>query len=104
MDSKLIFKFRNGDRVRTSSGRVGEIISCKYEIDLKNGESIRYYVRFSQYELRYMDEKEISEYHEDKFDNKFEIGLLNLLIDIYLTQRNFDMVKKMLIIKKQYEV
>jgi hypothetical protein len=103
----MVFKFRIGDKVKTATNSVGEVKSCKYELNENNGviiESKRYYVKFSPYDIRYIDEDKLKELHEFDFTKKFEIGLLNLLIDFYLSERNFDLVKKYVQLKREYEV
>jgi hypothetical protein len=104
MDSRLIFKFSIGDKVRAASGNVGEITKCVYEINEKDEETKKYYVSFGTYDTRYIVEDELKEYHKFEFTKKYEIAFLDFLIDIYLSERNFDLVKKCIQLKNEYEV
>lgn len=102
-----VFKFNVGDKVKTVTNRVGEVKTCKHEIDSRGGnvtKSIKYYVSFNAYDFKWIDEHDLKEYHEFEFTNKFEAGFLSLLIDTYLAERNFDLVKQYAQLKNQYEV
>jgi hypothetical protein len=106
MDSRVVFKFRRGDKVRTAYGNVGEITKCVYEINEKDEETKKYYVSFGTYDTRYIVEDELKEYHKFEFTKKYELAFLDFLIDVYLSKdnRNLDLVKRYIQLKKEFEV
>lgn len=91
-------KYNLGDKVRLKqTGKTGEIQHYKFDtyfVNKKVHELHRYYLYLGGHNFNWYSENEIEAIGEDdKFTPKFEIGLLNLLIDINLTSGNFDMVK-----------
>jgi hypothetical protein len=97
-------KFNLGEKIRLrSTGRLGEIIHCKHEKYIYNGkitESKRYEVHFGSYDRRwYFEQDLVSDY---EFDNKFEIELCDLLINVYLRNKKYDLVKKLYNEKQNY--
>ena len=99
-------KFNINDKVRVrATGRLGTVIGYKYEIHLEKGvktTKVQYSVNFGTYLIDVFKEEQIT--HEFEFDKKFEIGFLNLLIDIYLSNkhRNLKMVKYLHDLKQEH--
>jgi hypothetical protein len=97
-------KYQIGDKVRVkATNRVGEVISTKHELFIKNGvvtENKIYNVNFGSYLNDTHREDQIELY--DVFDDKFEIGLINLLIDVNLSKRNYEMIKYLYDLKQKY--
>lgn len=72
----------------------GIVKQYRYDTFLKNGvktEIHQYWVKFSNNQTIWFKEDELV----SVFSDKFESGLLDLLIDTNLGERNFDVVKKL---------
>lgn len=93
----MITMFEVGDQVRIkNTGRIGVVISYKFEKSKSNGEiqeSSRYFVSFNSYTQEWCNENFLIPHHEYEFKDTFELDLLNLLIDIYLKEHKFGLVK-----------
>jgi hypothetical protein len=100
-------RFEIGDKVKVkSSGIKVEIRAFKYERAYANGkfiESYRYFVRTPNGNFLWFDEK-LLEPDIYTFDPKFEIKLLDALIDAHLKNGQFDVVMKLNEEKNRLEV
>lgn len=99
-------KFELGDRVLIKSrGKQGDIKQYRVEgfidRDKKLVETVKYYVKYGQYLTDWFSEDDLQ--HLDHFDDKFEAGLLNLLINVNLKVNNLENVKKLYEEKKRYK-
>lgn len=99
-------RYNLGDKIKIkASGEEGTIMQIKEQRQFLSGVedySIQYYIKlkgntYGQWYLQH----EIEEIKEG-FSDEFEIGLLNLLIDIYLDKRDFTMVKALCEKKKEF--
>lgn len=91
--------FEIGDKVTTATGKVGEIVHYRLDEYRSHGKITAvhaYGVKVQPFyntvwckpsELRHLDE------FEDGFEQNFELTYLNLMIDKYLDERDFDIVK-----------
>jgi hypothetical protein len=90
-------KYEIGQKVKVAAtGRKGEIKAFRHEGFVVNGkieEVIKYYVFFQPYSNEWFKEDQLSNTYT--FDNKFQINLSNFLIDLYLKNRKFDLVKQL---------
>jgi hypothetical protein len=93
-------KFDIDDKVVTATGRVGKISHCRKDKYRSSSGKIvtiyNYEVHFSgAYSSIWYKESEIRllDKLEDGFEQKFELLFLNLMIDKYLDERKFDIVK-----------
>jgi hypothetical protein len=88
-------KYQIGEKVKViATGRTGEIKAYKHEAFHINGkieETIKYYMFFPPYTNEWFREDQLSNTYI--FDDKFELGLSKFLIDLYLKNRKFDIVK-----------
>jgi hypothetical protein len=91
-------KFEIGDKVKVkSSGIRVEIRAFKYEKAYSNGkllESYRYFVKTHSGNFIWFDEN-LLEPEIYTFDPKFEVKLLDELIDAHLSSKQYDVVKKL---------
>jgi hypothetical protein len=91
-------KFEIGDKVKVkSSGIRVEIRAFKYEKAYSNGkllESYRYFVKTDSGNFIWFDEN-LLEPEIYTFDPKFEVKLLDELIDAHLSNMQYDVVKKL---------
>lgn len=98
--------FHKGDSVRVkSTGQKGEITQFKVEGFTVNGVDklkIQYSVNFGNYMTNWFTEDNLEYYNTYDFTPKFELNLLNLLIDFNLDKRNYDMVKQLNELRQQY--
>lgn len=99
-------KFQIGDKVVVrATGRTGEITQWKVEQFVKNNhiETIKRYAvsNSSYYGATWYKEEDLQ--LDNVFDIEFEVGLLDLLIDVYLSARKFYLVKEMYNQKKIME-
>lgn len=92
-------KFELNDKVKIiSTGKVGIIKAYKYERSFNYGklhETYRYYINAGGGYFNWYDEKDLRMDGEYEFKLKFEINFLNLLIDINLSNGNYEMVKQL---------
>ncbi|MBL4951085.1 hypothetical protein JK635_02370 [Neobacillus sp. YIM B02564] len=93
----IMLKFDIDEKVVTTTGKTGTIKSFRVDGNNKNGVKtidIKYYVHFGGYASDWISEEHLKPYHDyDNFSPKFELDFLNLLIDVNLSKRNFEMVK-----------
>lgn len=99
-------KFELDDRVLIKSrGKQGLVKQYRVEgfID-RNGntyETIKYYVKFGQYLTDWFHQDDLT--HVDKYDDSFELALLDLLIDVNLKVNNLDLVRTLHTRKQNYK-
>lgn len=99
-------KFELNNKVYIKSkDTTGEITQYKHE-KYKRGtgevvETYKYLVKTNSHYSDWFDESDLSFVNE--FDNKFEVGLIDLLIDVNLKENNLDTVKELHKQKQQYE-
>jgi hypothetical protein len=97
-------KFKISDTVRVkATGRVAKIKSYRidgYILHNKEIEVIQYSLSAENIYSEPYKEDAIELY--DKFDNEFERGLCDFLIDIYLANKKIDLVKKLFNEKQLY--
>jgi hypothetical protein len=98
--------FYLGDKIKVKeTGKIGEIKAYKVEGFYHGGQivnTIKYYIRFEPYANLWLEEKDISYEHTYEFPAKFELNLLNLLIDINLDRKDFEMVKQLNELRQQH--
>jgi hypothetical protein len=102
-------KFELEQEVRVKgTDEIGTVKSFKHEVFLYNGQKSelkRYCVQTGlSYNNKWYTEEMLESYNSYEFDDKFELGLLNFLIDIYLLGNKIDLVKKLYKEKLSYEV
>jgi hypothetical protein len=91
-------RFKLGEKVKViATGQIGEVKTIKTELTLVNGqprEIYQYFIFIPPLSNRLFNENELA-YGKDEpeFSKKFELNLLNLLIDINLKHGNYDAVK-----------
>jgi hypothetical protein len=89
-------KFELNESVRViSTGKVGVVNQTKHERFVQLGKLVdekKYYVNFGSF-FNWYKESELGYVYKD--DPTFDIGLLGLLIDVYLIEKNFDAVQKL---------
>ena len=100
----ILLKFDIEEKVKIkATGRKGIIKEYKVEgvkVDGVKQHKIMYLVDFGRHMIDWVKEDCLDHYNEYKFDKKFEIGLLNFLIDINLDKKNLEMVKYLHDLKK----
>lgn len=96
--------FELGDQVRIKKlNKVGEVRAYRHEHTFVKDtitENHKYFVKYGQYFIEWFDEKELERINF--FDNKFELGLLDLLIDVNLLFKNYDIVEYLHKEKQKY--
>ncbi|MCP1159277.1 hypothetical protein [Bacillus infantis] len=88
-----------------ASGKTGEITQYRHEIKIVKGvrtETHQYYVQTGTYMSNLYSEDELK--LPDSFDNRFEEGLMTLLIDVNLKSKNLAAVKDLYDRRKKYTV
>jgi hypothetical protein len=89
-------KFELEEKVRIkSTGRKGIVKAFKYETAFSYGKirhSKRYYIKIENNHFYWFDESDI-ELDEYTFDNNFELGWSELMIDVNLLAGNYEQVK-----------
>ncbi|PLR99501.1 hypothetical protein [Bacillus sp. T33-2] len=105
MSSK--FKFIMDEKVKVkANGKVGEINGQKLETYKYQGqvrETITYSVNFGSYQTAWYNGDQIESLERYSFDDKFEQGLLNLMIDVNLGEKKYDEVNRLNNEKKKYK-
>lgn len=100
-------KFEIGEKVKIkSSGKIGEVKTYKKEVFWHNGKlnTVRkYYVYTDQYYNLWFDESDLDHYNSYKFEDKFEIELLNFLINVYFDHGKWDLCRQLAEEKKLYK-
>jgi hypothetical protein len=89
-----------------ATGQVGEIKTIKTELTLVNGqprETYQYFIFIPPMSNRLFNENELTYVKDEpEFSKKFELKLIDFLIDVYLKHGKFDMVKNLSNEKKLY--
>jgi uncharacterized protein YodC (DUF2158 family) len=93
-------KFEIGDEVRVKgTDKVGKIKSFKidgYTLNDKPQMVIKYYVQNGTIYNDWYQEHLIEPYNSYEFENDFELGLIDFLINIYLLdKKNLHLIKKL---------
>jgi hypothetical protein len=101
------FKFDLGDQVRVkNTDNVGTVKRINVDVHTLNGkrtEVVKYCVQIgTSFNSDYYQPHHLEHYNSYDFDDTFEIGLVDMLIDIYLLQKKLDLVSQLHIEKQQY--
>jgi hypothetical protein len=96
------FKFNEEVRVRLTN-KTGVVTGYRKDVLINKGETstVRFYRIDVGLHSHWLKEDELEYVYT--FTNNFEKGIINLLIDINLSARNFDQVKHFHDLKQQYK-
>lgn len=90
--------------MKTNTEKVGVVKTAKQMLTIKNGEwdyTENYFIQWHRHDTRWHDVDQLSPIYE--FEDSFERQLCNLMVDINLSEGNFDLVRAHFEDKQQYE-
>lgn len=86
--------------------KTGKVMQWRHEKfitrDSKQSEFTKYYIHFGGYSSQWYTEEELESVVNCEFDDKFELGFINLLIDVNLKVYQIDMLKELHKQKQKY--
>jgi hypothetical protein len=100
-------KYQLGERVKIkgTADTFGEITASRNDVFYHNGKlinTVKYFVLIKPHTHTWYNENDLTLQHAYEFDNKFELALLDLLIDTYLLHKKIDLVRQLHNEKKLY--